>query len=194
MLSVFMEVLEKTTYFWHIRGRHNLYMGKKGKGRRKSLANSAVWAWVCLVWPSTASGAHWVVNHTGGMGDRESDVVLTAVRATNSGLSWLWPSKRCAMLRPSHFGCDLPHLQEEWECYFTGCSLLSCPVMSNSCNPQTVGCQAPLSMRFSRQEYWSGLPFPPPVYFLNPGTKPRSPALQSDSLPTELWAKPFTCC
>ena len=42
--------------------------------------------------------------------------------------------------------------------------------------------QAPLSMGFSRQEYWSGLPFPTPDDLPNPGIKPRSPALQADSL------------
>ena len=47
----------------------------------------------------------------------------------------------------------------------------------------TVACQAPLSMAFSRQEYWSGLPCPPPGDLPNPGIKPRSPALQADSLP-----------
>ena len=50
----------------------------------------------------------------------------------------------------------------------------------------TVACQAPLSMVFSRQEYWSGLPFPSPGDLPDPGTKPGSPALQTDSLPTEL--------
>ena len=39
----------------------------------------------------------------------------------------------------------------------------------------TVACQAPLSMRFSRQGYWSGLPFPSPGYLPNPGSKPESP-------------------
>ena len=46
-----------------------------------------------------------------------------------------------------------------------------------------VAHQAPLSMGFSRQEYWSGLPCPPPGDFPDPGIKPRSPALQADSLP-----------
>ena len=41
-------------------------------------------------------------------------------------------------------------------------------------------------MRFSRQEYWSGLPFPSPGDLPNPGIKPGSPALQAGSLPTEL--------
>ena len=51
--------------------------------------------------------------------------------------------------------------------------------------PWTVARQAPLSMGFSRQEYWSGLPFPPPGDFPDPGIKSRSPALQRDSLPSE---------
>ena len=44
--------------------------------------------------------------------------------------------------------------------------------------PWTLACQAPLYLEFSRQEYWSGLPFPSPGEFPNPGIKPRSPALQ----------------
>ena len=47
----------------------------------------------------------------------------------------------------------------------------------------TVACQALLSMRFSRQEYWSGLSFPSPEDLLDPGIKPGSPVLQADSLP-----------
>ena len=45
--------------------------------------------------------------------------------------------------------------------------------------PWTVVCQAPLPMEFSRQEYWGGLPFPPPGDLTNPGIKPVSPALAS---------------
>ena len=56
----------------------------------------------------------------------------------------------------------------------------------------TIDCQAPLFMRFSRQEYWSGLPFPSPGDLPHPGIKPRIPALQADSLPTELSRKPFS--
>ena len=43
--------------------------------------------------------------------------------------------------------------------------------------PWTVACQAPLSMEFFKQEYWSGLPFPPPVGFPDPGMEVASPAL-----------------
>ena len=56
--------------------------------------------------------------------------------------------------------------------------------------PLTIVHQAPLSMGFSRQEYWSGLPFPPPGDLPDTGIKPRSPALQADSLPSELPGKP----
>ena len=51
--------------------------------------------------------------------------------------------------------------------------------------PWTVAHQAPLSMGFPRQEYWSGLPFPPPGDLPNPGIEPESPSLQADSSPTE---------
>ena len=50
----------------------------------------------------------------------------------------------------------------------------------------TAACQAPVSMGFPRQEYWSGLPFPSPGDLPDPGIKPKSPALQADDLPTEL--------
>ena len=50
--------------------------------------------------------------------------------------------------------------------------------------PWTVACPTPLSVGFSRQEYWSGLPFPSPGDLADPGIKPGSPALQADSLPT----------
>ena len=52
--------------------------------------------------------------------------------------------------------------------------------------PWTIACQAPLSMGFSKQEYWSGLPFPFPEHLLDPGIEPRSPALQAEFLPSEL--------
>ena len=49
----------------------------------------------------------------------------------------------------------------------------------------TVAQQAPLSMGFSRQEYWSGLPFPSPGDLPDPGIKPMSPELQADALTSE---------
>ena len=58
-----------------------------------------------------------------------------------------------------------------------------CPTFAT---PWTIALEAPLSVGFSRQEYWSGLPFPSPGDLPNPGIEPASPALQADSLPTEL--------
>ena len=59
-------------------------------------------------------------------------------------------------------------------------------VMSDSATPWTVTHQAPLSMGvLSRQEYWSGLPCPPPGDIPNPGIELSSSTLQADSLPAE---------
>ena len=58
----------------------------------------------------------------------------------------------------------------------------SCPILATSWN---VALQAPLSMGFSRQEYWSGLLFTSPGDLLDPGVEPESPALQADSLLSE---------
>ena len=58
----------------------------------------------------------------------------------------------------------------------------SCPTLGT---PWTVACQAPLSMGFSRQEYWSGLTFPSPGDISNPGIEPGSPAFQADALTSE---------
>ena len=57
--------------------------------------------------------------------------------------------------------------------------------------PWTVTCQAPSSMGFSRQEYWSWLPFPSPRDFSNQGAEHGSPAPQADSLPSELPGNPL---
>ena len=56
--------------------------------------------------------------------------------------------------------------------------------------PWTVACQFPLSMEFSRQEYWIDLPFPSPGDLSNLEMGPRSPALQEDSLLSEPQGKP----
>ena len=57
--------------------------------------------------------------------------------------------------------------------------------------PWTVAHQISLSLGFSRQEYWSGLPFPSPGDLANPGIEPGSPALQTDALPSEPPGKPL---
>ena len=58
--------------------------------------------------------------------------------------------------------------------------------------PWDVAHQAPLSVGFPQQEYWSGLPFPSPGDLPDPGIEPRSPALQADSLPSEPPGKRIT--
>ena len=58
--------------------------------------------------------------------------------------------------------------------------------------PWTVAYQAPPSMGFSRQEYWSGLPFPSPGDLPYPGIEPMSPTLQADALPSEPPGKPVS--
>ena len=62
-----------------------------------------------------------------------------------------------------------------------------CPTLVTPC---MVDCQAPLSVGFSRQEYWSGLPFPSLGDLPDPEIEPGSPLLQADTLPTELRGKP----
>ena len=69
---------------------------------------------------------------------------------------------------------------------------VSCSVVS----PWTVACQAPLSMEFSRQEYWSGFPFPSPGDLPDPGIKsasPVSPALAGRFFTSEPPGKPLLC-
>ena len=68
--------------------------------------------------------------------------------------------------------------------------MLSRSVVSNAVTSWTVAHQAPLFMGFSRQEYWSRLPFPSPGDLPDPGIEPGSPSLQTDSLPPEPPGKP----
>ena len=72
--------------------------------------------------------------------------------------------------------------------FWTGSSACACVCVCESLSrvqlfatAWTAAHQAPLSMEFSRQEYWSGLPFASPEELPNPGIEPRSPALQADS-------------
>ena len=87
--------------------------------------------------------------------------------------------------------CDCEEILRMRKVYFEDQSKVSVSrsVVSHSATPWTVACHAPLSVEFSRQEYWSGLPFPSPGYFPNQGIEPGSPTLQADSLPSELPGK-----
>ena len=70
-------------------------------------------------------------------------------------------------------------------CLVAQSCLILCDPMD--CSPARLLCP----WGFSRQEYWSRLPCPPPGDLLKPGTEPRSPALQVDSLPSEPRGKPM---
>ena len=97
------------------------------------------------------------------------------------------PSKPC-------WNCNFIYIliwEEFLPCVFKTISVSvvaqSCPAL---CNPMDCSNQAPPSMEFSRQEYWSGLPFPSPGDLPILGIEPGSPALQADSLLSEPQGKP----
>ena len=72
------------------------------------------------------------------------------------------------------------------------CVFVSCSVVSLFATPWTMAQQVPLSIEFPRQEYWSGYPFPSPRDLPKPGIKPGYPALQANSLPSNLPGKPLS--
>ena len=80
----------------------------------------------------------------------------------------------------------IPHREYSFkasQCGGGGLVAKSCPTLATSL---TIAFQVSLSMEFSRQEYWSGLPFPSPGDLPSPGIEPGSPTLQADPLLTEL--------
>ena len=89
---------------------------------------------------------------------------------------------------------ELTHERTKLPCNYTCLCTCACSVVSNSVTPWTVAWKTPLSMGFSRQEYWSGLPFPTPGDLLNPEIKPASPvspALAGQFLTAEPPGKPL---
>ena len=84
----------------------------------------------------------------------------------------------------------------EWVCLCIRCDRLCvCALSCFSCiwpfvTPWTIAHQAPLSLGFARQEYWSGLSCPPPGALPDPGIEPRFPAFRADSLPSQTPGKP----
>ena len=74
-----------------------------------------------------------------------------------------------------------------YRCFVLSCSIVSDSLQPHGLQPTRLLCP----WVFSRQEYWSGLPCPPPGDLPNPGIKPRSPALKADSSPSESPGKPF---
>ena len=79
----------------------------------------------------------------------------------------------------------------KWKMYISAYESVNCSIFSDSMIPWTVAHQAPLSMEFSRQEYWNGLPFPSPRNIPDPGFKPGSLTLQEDSYPQSHQGSPL---
>ena len=98
---------------------------------------------------------------------------------------WNFPRQECWSGLSFPSPGDLPDLGIELESP-GGLDIKSCPTLGT---PWTAACQLPLSMGFSRQEYWSGLLFPSPDDLPNTGIERGSLALQADSL--LIWGKPY---
>ena len=130
----------------------------------------------------TASSVHWIL---------QARILEWVAMCSSRGSSW--PGIKPLSLMSPALADEFFTTSASWEAPFGLWSesesevAQSCPTL---CDPWTVACQAPLSMGFSRQEYWSGLPFPSPGDLPNPGVEPGSPALQAGSLPSEPPGKP----
>ena len=105
------------------------------------------------------------------------DVIYSTVNIVNNIVLHIWKLLREYILKSSHHKRKI--MLYIWNKYYMSSMWVSCSIVSHSL--QSHG----LSMEFSRQEYWSGLPFPSPGDHPDPGIESRSPALQADSLPLE---------
>ena len=191
----------KLQYFWHLMRRvdsleKTLMLGGIGGGVERDdrgwdgwMASPTQWRWV---WVN--SGSWWWIGRPG---------VLRFMGLQRVGHDWAtevnwtdgWISKK----------------NQVYNCYFRlklinsicfhlcilrvghiSCGSLSLSRVQLFATPWTLACQAPMSMEFSRQEYWSGLLFPSPGDLPNWRIKPGSPALQADSLPPESPGKPWS--
>ena len=189
----------KLQYFGHLMRRADsfektLMLGKiEGDDRDRDgwMASPTQWTWV---WAS--SRRYWRTRKPGVL----QSTALQRVRHD-------WANNKKAARPTVHLPCKTPRVPQEQKLQgFWGLSfqfshsgwnapiqkryfnvkacvhaklLQLCPT---NCNPMDCSCQGPLPVEFSRQEYWSGLPCPLLGDLPNPGIKPRSPALQADSL------------
>ena len=93
----------------------------------------------------------------------------------------------------THVSVNCGYTRGSWVCIRACCESEKVKSLSRVqlfATPWTVAYQAPPSMGFSKQEYWSGVPFPSPGHLPDPGIEPGSPALQADALPSEPPGKP----
>ena len=126
--------------------------------------------------------------------DRE-DLLEKEMATHSSILAWKTPwmeehsrLQSMASQRVSHW---VTSLSFSWNTNLHFLLLFSLSVVRLFATPWTIDYQAPPSMGFSRQEYWSGLPFPSPKDLPNPRIEPGSPALQADALSSEPPEKPL---
>ena len=115
--------------------------------------------------------------------------------ALTSSVKPLWILNKCSKVQPTPLLIRAPEVSLSIfavDGFLRVCVCVSGSVISNSATPWTIAHQAPLSMGFSRQGYWSGLPCPPPGDLPNPGIKLGSPVLQADSLLSEPPGKPYS--
>ena len=96
----------------------------------------------------------------------------------------------CVFISVTILESSLEIFAEAEDVYILCCVCLVAQLYPTLCDCRDCSCQVPLSMGFSRQEYWSGLPCPPPADLLNPEIKPRSATLQVASLSSEPRRKP----
>ena len=97
-------------------------------------------------------------------------------------------------MRPAQLDCHgriMKALNASSKRAFLPLTACTCSVMSDSVTPWTVACQAPLSIGFPKQEYWSGLPFPSPGDLSEPGIELASPALAGGFFTTKPPGKPI---
>ena len=109
-------------------------------------------------------------------------------------MGWRWPAAGLGALSVAVHAWDLEggHLYLHYLHHSLKVKVRSLSRVQLFATLWTVGHQAPASMGFPRQEYWSGLPFPSPGDLPDPGIEPGSPALQADALTSEPPGKPLS--
>ena len=110
-------------------------------------------------------------------------------QAEGLGYGVILSNKRSLSENQYHFGKEIFHIMSN-SCFFCVTMKVLTAQLYLFANSWTAAHQASLSMGFSRQEHWSGLPFPSSRDLPDPGINPRSPALEADSSPSEPPGKP----
>ena len=118
------------------------------------------------------------------VGWRVSDLLRARTFKDDCRSKWGWIAQQFIATRANSL----------WKKQTAGCVLVTqlCLTLRGPMDWEPGGHQVPPSMKFSKQEYWSGLSFPSPGDLPDPGIESRSPALQADFLPSEPPWKPYT--